>query len=193
MSDSADQTPDRICLTYTEEEVWASAKLMARHHDRGPAWDRYWSVIFVVILGVGLMPFAALSLELIRPVSLQPVLITAYAAFVAGGATYWCVMYLRSRNMARAGHREVGSKRWEFMFDDQGFVCRNENIETRIPWRAVERVEDTGALVLIWLNPAQATHLPARVFADAAAREAFVTSTAGRITAAKASVSAHAT
>ena len=81
----SDQALDRFTVTHTEEELWALGKLVQRRLDHGPAEDTYWLVIVGMMLAVGLVPFAALSLGLIGSAAFRPVLATAYLAFIAGG------------------------------------------------------------------------------------------------------------
>lgn len=135
MSDVSDQTPDRftVTVTYTEEELWALSKLVHRRLDHGPAVDMYWSVIIGMMLAVGFVPFAALSLGPIGSAAFRPVLATAYLAFIAGGLTFWAVMAMRSRGVARANYRQGrGSETLEYVFDDTGAVFRGDMLETRM-------------------------------------------------------------
>jgi hypothetical protein len=185
MSDQSDQTPHRFTITYTEDEVWTFGKLAARRLDPGPAWETYWFTIIGVILAVGLVPAGALWLGLISPLAFQPVLATAYLAFIAGGASFWAMMSVRGRAMTRTTYRDGrGRGPCDYSFDDAGVVCKTDDYETRIPWRGVKGVEDAGAFVVIWLRDHQAAGIPHRMFADAAARAKFVTSVAERIIAA---------
>ncbi len=186
MSDVSDQALERFTFTYTEEELWALGKLAQQRLDHGPAVDVYWSVIIGMMLAVGVVPYAALSLGLIAPTAFRPVLATAYLAFIAGGLTFWAVMAMRSRGVARANYRQGrSSETLEYVFDDTGVVLRGDVLETRMPWRAVKGIEDAGTFAIIWLRDHQAVGLPARLFADAAARERFVARVAARILAAK--------
>jgi hypothetical protein len=186
MSDVSDQAPDRFTVTYSEEELWALGKLAQRRLDHGPAVDAFWSVIIGVMLAVGLVPFAALALGLIGSSAFRPVLATAYLAFTAGGLAFWAVMAMRNRGIARANYRQGrGSEALEYVFDDTGVVLRGDMLETRMPWRAVKGVEDASTFVIIWLRDHQAVGLPARLFANTAARDTFIASVAARIMTAK--------
>jgi hypothetical protein len=182
----SDQAPDRFTVTHSEEELWALGKLAQRRLDHGPAEHVYWSVIIGLMLAVGLVPLAALAVGVIGSATFRPVLATTYLAFTAGGLTFWAVMIIRGRGLARANYRKGrGSETVEYVFDDTGVVFRGDLRETRIPWPAVKGIEDTGTFVVIWLYNHQAVGLPARLFADAAAREKFVAAVAARILAAK--------
>jgi len=68
-------------------------------------------------------------------------------------------------------------------FGDDGILYKNETIDVRLKWRAIDAVEDLGWIVLFRYGQ-QNVFIPSRVFSDDAARQAFVAATAARIKAA---------
>jgi hypothetical protein len=63
---------------------------------------------------------------------------------------------------------------------EDGIVHACELYEIRAPWRAVQWVESRRGFVVIW---GRMSHffIPARIFADDAAREAFIAAVKARI------------
>jgi hypothetical protein len=72
---------------------------------------------------------------------------------------------------------------WNYSFSRTGILYHSETIEVRLAWRAVNAIEDLGKMVVFRFG-AQGIAIPSRVFADSAARTAFVTAASARIKAA---------
>ena len=62
---------------------------------------------------------------------------------------------------------------WRVAFDKGSIIVRTPNVESRMSWDTIAEVADTQVMVVIWYNARQAFFIPARVFADSAARTAF--------------------
>jgi hypothetical protein len=132
------------------------------------------------ILALGLAVLGTFKLGLIAPSIVQPVLLTAYVAFLAGMASYYFAVRWHFRKFYRADARR-GS--WSFCFDEYGILDKSQTTDVRLAWRAISAVEDCGRMVL-FLFGAQGIGIPSRVFNNNAARVAFVAVVAARIKAA---------
>lgn len=71
-------------------------------------------------------------------------------------------------------HR-FGGGRHDVVFDADGVNMRLSNSTAHYKWSGLERIDAENGSVLLWLNGASAVILPDRVFADDAARAAFLT------------------
>jgi hypothetical protein len=175
-----------LVFTPSTAELAAARKLVSARVNRAITGWGYWGLTYLSILVVGLVVYAAYKLNLIHAWSLKPVLITAYAAFVAGGFINALVIRLQYRRLTRAFHKGEDEIEWELSFDDTAMIWRCEAVESRVSWRAIRAIEDTGAMLLLWRDiPSRTALIPARVFESAEARAAFVAAVAAQITAAR--------
>ena len=183
---SSDQAPRKLVFVYSEAELAAARKLVAvRLNRRLKGWS-YWGVIFLLVFAVGLAVYAAYELDLFDLWSLKPVLITAYAAFIAGGFANAIAGRWQYRRLTRVYYDGEDKEEWEVSFDDAGMVWRSKTAETRVSWRTVRAVEDNGAMLLFWRDmPSRTTFIPTRVFESATAKAAFVAAVTARIAAAR--------
>jgi hypothetical protein len=102
------------------------------------------------ILAVGLAVLGAFQLGLIEPSIVQPVLLTAYVAFLAGMASHHFAVRWHFRKFYRADARR-GS--WWFYFDEDGILYKSEMTEVRLAWRAISAVEDCGRMICSFSGP----------------------------------------
>jgi hypothetical protein len=67
----------------------------------------------------------------------------------------------------------IAQMTWRVALDDLSIIARTPNVESRVSWDTIAEVEDSQVMVVMWYNARQGFFIPARVFADAAARAAF--------------------
>ncbi len=180
MSDASDQLPIHFDITYTDDDVRAYRKSMAARSAHGQNQGTAFGMSLAAILALGLAMLGTFKLGLIAPSIVQPVLLTAYVAFLAGMASYYFAVRWHFRKFYGADARRGA---WKFSFDEAGIFYKNQNTEVRLAWRAINAVEDRGRMVLFHFG-AQRIGIPARVFNDNAARLAFVAAASARIKAA---------
>jgi hypothetical protein len=181
LNDASAQWPFRFTVTFTDGELRTYRKLMARRLAQSANSSAKWVLIVAYPLAIGLVVLGAFKLGWIAIAELPSVSLTAFVAFNAGILVYY--FYLRHfyLKLYRADGR---GGTWSYCFDDAGIVYAKEGrLEVRLTWRAVDSVEDTGSMVLFRFS-LQGLSIPARIFANDAARTAFVTATAARIKAA---------
>jgi uncharacterized integral membrane protein len=185
VSDASHQTPQKLVFVASTAELAAARKLAAVRLNRKLKDLTYWGVIFLLVLVVGLVVYAAYELDLFDFWSLKPVLITAYAAFIGGGFAHAMAGQWRHRRLTRAFYEGEDKTEWEISLDDTAMIWRSEMVESRISWHAISAVEDTGSMLLLWRDiPSRTTFIPTRVFESAQARAAFVAAVAAHIAAA---------
>jgi hypothetical protein len=178
VSDASDHF--HFAVTYGDDEVRAYGKLIAARRARGQDSGMFLGMLFGAIPAIGLAGLGAFKLGWIGTAAVPPVLVTAYAAFAAGWASYWLLVRRYFRTLRRA---EAHRGPWNYAFGDDGILYKNEAIDVRLKWRAIDAVEDLGWIVLFRYGQ-QNVFIPSRVFSDDAARQAFVAATAARIKAA---------
>jgi hypothetical protein len=184
--------PDRLVFTYREDELIAYSQIVSRLQDRGPAYSNFRAAMLVITLGIGFIVLLAHRLDWISLSELQPVLLTAYAAFFAGAFAYHGALHLGYRRIARTVSRsaEDANGPYEVAFDANGIAYKSAKVETRVPWDAIAEVYETRSIVLIWISLAErGLPIPTRVFSDSATRAAFITAIRGHASTAKASLS----
>jgi hypothetical protein len=158
MNDISSQWPFCFAITYTVGEQRIFRKVMAARH----AWVGYtvWAVVLGPPLVIGLV--------------------------VLGGFELGSELVHRLRGIHR-GHGQLlfllAPLLWNFLFDDTGIAYKSEKMEVRLTWRVLDSVEDLDRIVLFLFN-GRGISIPRRVFADDAARAAFVAGAAARIKAA---------
>jgi hypothetical protein len=183
--------PQTYTFILSEEEIWAYRRFATARVSRSlSSGFGYFGVLFLLIFVIGLTVYAAYLLDLFDARSLQPVLATAYVAFLAGACAYGFALRWQSRRLARALYRlsAMDQEAWKHSFDDTGMLCRSQTIETRVAWRAMRAIDANDAMVLFWVNTAAAAYyIPARVFGGVAERTAFVRWATDRIAAARGS------
>ena len=181
MNNASDQSEFQFVATYGEKELRAYQKLMAGRYARAQSEGAGVGILLAAILILGLAVFGAFKLGFVEPSAVRPVLYTAYFAFLTGVVGYYFVMRAYFRKFLRT---DLRGGTWNYTFASYGILYSSSNlIEVRLSWRAVSAVEDLGRLVVFRFG-AQGLIIPSRVFANDAARLAFVASTAARIKAA---------
>ena len=185
-SEAALPLPAAFSFTYSDEELDEYSALCAARFEPDDGYTFFGS-IFAAIFVVGGAVLLANHLGLVSPLAMRPVLITAYVAFCAGAGAFYAMWAWRSRAARRLLLRELNSKQesWEAVFDDAGIVWRRRGTESRAAWDAVEGIGETARLVTIWMSIDYGIPIPARLFADAPARKAFVAAMRARVSAAK--------
>ena len=80
-----------------------------------------------------------------------------------------------SHRMFRNAFKDTRSAQVSFdcSFDNTGIVVKKGTLETRMTWDAIASVQDEGSIIAFWYDPTQGFFIPARMFSDAAARNAF--------------------
>jgi hypothetical protein len=115
-------------VTYREDELWAFRKFLSKRYARRDDAGTFWRLSRLVIIAVGLVIFAAFKLGLIEAAALKLVLVTAYAAFVAGAMSHWFAVRRQSRAFYRSFARD--NETWHYPFDDAGISYRNDVRQT---------------------------------------------------------------
>jgi hypothetical protein len=178
VSNESDAT--RFSVTYSDDELRSYSRLMARRYARGHNDYTFFGLMILAIFVVGLAVLGAVDLGLVEAAAVRSVLVTAYVAFVAGWLGYW---YLVQRYFSKHLGRQSLRGPWDYWFGAAGLGYKGATIEVRFSWRAVQSVDDLGAIVLFRCSN-HAVFVPARMFADDAARKDFVAVSAARIKAA---------
>jgi hypothetical protein len=183
------EAPRTYTFVLSEEEIWAYRRYAGRqiYRSLGSGYG-YFGALFLSIFVIGLAVYAAYLLDLFDRDSLRPVLGTAYVAFFVGASIGSRTLHWQSRRLARAFYRlsAMDKEQWQYSFDDAGLLCRSQAVETRVAWQAMRSIDNNDAMVVLWADTAAgAYHVPARVFASAAERTAFVRWATDRIAAAR--------
>jgi hypothetical protein len=179
VSNESDAT--RFSVTYDDDELRSYSKLMAGRYARGRNDYTFFGLMILAIFVVGLAVLGAVDLGLVEAAAVRSVLVTAYVAFAAGWLSYW---FLVQRYFGKQLGGQALRGPWDYWFDAAGLGYKGATIEVRFTWRAVENVDDLGAIVLFRCGN-HAVFVPARMFADDAARKDFVAAAAARKAAAK--------
>jgi YcxB-like protein len=171
LNETVNREGARYVFQINEDEATTFRRYLVRNQKRYA--DRYFSrgiplIAFAIVLipvwiayNRGLLPISAvLFAELGLGVGCLSVLI----GIIAG-----------SRRAFRKAFRESRSAQVSFdcSFDNTGIVVKKGALETRLTWDAIARVQDEGPIIAFWYDPTQGFLIPARVFSDAAARNAF--------------------
>ncbi len=175
MTDASDQT--HFTVTYSHDELRAYGKLIAKRRVREQNDHTSFGLQLAAILGIGLAALAAFRLGWIEAAAVPPILFAAYSAFAAGWLSH---RWLLRRLYRKFPRRTARLGPWDYSFGEHGILYKSETVEVRFAWRAVGSVEDLGPIVL-FLCDDHAIFVPARMFADQAARAAFVAASAARI------------
>jgi YcxB-like protein len=164
-----------VVFTASAAELAAARKLAAIRLSRTlQSWD-YLAVTYLSILVIALAVYAAYEFGLFDRWSLRPVLVTAYVAFIVGVCAEKFLRRWQVRRITRAFYAGEDKVEWQVSFDDTGMLWRSETMESRVSWRAIRGIEDTGAMLLLWRDiPSRSTFIPTRAFESAEARAAFV-------------------
>jgi hypothetical protein len=148
VNNASDNWPYHFVITYTEDEIRASRNATAGRHARSQQGMTFYGLAFASILAIGLVVLGAFKLGLIAPMAVQPVLITAFAAFTAGAVGYYLFIrqYFRSIMRTQDGWQK---RTWNCSFDDAGIRYASDTIELRLAWRVFDAVDDFGRMVLL--------------------------------------------
>lgn len=113
----------------------------------------------------------------------------ASVMFAATGSfviTYFSMVIASLMSMAQLRKAQFGqtpsaSKQWDIVLDDDWIVLKTGLMETRMPWAAIERVEDVGLMVIFWYRLGMGFLVPGRAFADDQARTNFANWATARV------------
>jgi hypothetical protein len=180
LDDASNQSEFHFTVIYTDKELRTYRKVAAGRYARAQSEGTGFGVLLAAILVLGLAVFGAFKFGLFERSAVRPVLITAYFAFLTGVTGYYFVMRAYFRKFIRTDQR---GGTWNYSFTPAGISYRSEMIEVRLAWRGVNTVEYLGKMVVLRFG-AQGIAIPSRVFADDAARAAFVAAARTRIKAA---------
>lgn len=169
-------TPPPLIFTYQNGEMQRFRKQAGRSLDRANQSYSWWGLLLAMIFVIGLAVLAAQKTGLLTPSQVPPVLITAYLAYTSGIALIMMIYSRRQRTYERALAGRFGETEREVTVSEAGLVHRSANYHMRIDWKAVRSIEALPGVVIIWLHWLQFVPIPARVFADDAARRAFIAS-----------------
>lgn len=168
--------PPRLAFDYREGELVLFRIMAGYSLNRSLPWNSYWIVLGSMIFIVGFAVLGAQKSGLILSAQVPTVLLTAYFAFACGVGLVTLLRHRRQRRLMRASAAATGRSGLtrEVEFTDSGMTWKNEKLETWVSWRAVKSVETWRSVILIWLVQFQTLAIPARIFANDAARKAFV-------------------
>ena len=178
MSDVSDAS--HFSVTYSDDEIRTYGRLIAKRNGRGQNDNTFFSFVIFAPLAIGFAVFGAFKLGVVTATAVQPMLVAAYIAFVAGWFSY---SRLVLRHFRRTNPTATLRGPWDYSFDADGVGYTGETTTVRITWRGVQWVEDMGVIVLFRCQN-HFVFIPVRMFADVAARKAFVAASAARIKAA---------
>jgi YcxB-like protein len=183
MSDSVPALPPCLAFTYREVEMRRFRELATRTLARVLPWHSFWIVVGGSIFVIGLAVLGAQKGGLISVAEVRPVLFTAYLAFYGGIGMHTLLIIRRYCDAAGVAVKDGGRSNdiWNVEFSDDGMTWKSDFLESRVAWSAVQSVDSPPDGVLIWLLQMQYLAIPARVFADDAARLAFVAAVRARI------------
>jgi hypothetical protein len=174
MSDPASTFPPPLVFAYRQGELTRSSRLAGRSLSRIMPWYSFWIVLGAMFFVIG---FAVLGVQKTGRISVAEapdVLLAAYIAYAFGAGLASLLAFRRLRRIARTAE-ELAGVQWEVTLADAGIVWKSGITETWMSWRAVKSIEVWREGVLIWVVQKRAFIIPSRIFADIAARQAFVT------------------
>jgi hypothetical protein len=165
-----------------EDELQVLNVLLARRNNRRAGVGLLLFISCVTAIAISLFVFAANWAGWLSDCAFEPVLLTAYVAFCAGDLFLSGAARLQVQRSVRRQNRENGkaNKIWQISFKNEGITWISEFYEIRVPWHTIESVEVTRGFVVIW---GRLSHffIPARIFADDAARDTIVATVKARI------------
>lgn len=174
MSDPAPTFPPPLVFAYRQGELTRCSRLAARSLSRAVPWYSFWIVLGAMVFVIGFAVLGVQKTGRISAAEVPDVLLAAYVAFAFGAGLATLLVYRRLWRIARAAE-ELAGVQWEVMLADAGIVWKSDIIETCVSWRAVKSIEAWREGVLIRVVQGRALIIPSRIFADNAARQAFVT------------------
>ena len=174
MSDPAPTFPPPLVFAYWQGELTNCSRLAARSLSRIVPWYSFWIVLGAMVFVIGFAVLGVQKAGRITAAEVPNVLLAAYVAFAFGAGQAALLAYRRLWRIARAAE-ELAGVQWEVTLADAGILWKSDIIETCMSWRAVKSVEAWREGVLIWGVQWRAFVIPSRIFADSAARQAFVT------------------
>jgi hypothetical protein len=173
MSNPAPTFPSPLVFAYRQGELTRCSRLTGRSLSRIMPWYSFWIVLGAMFFVIG---FAVLGVQKSGRISVAEapdVLLAAYVAYAFGAGLATLLAFRRLRRIARTAE-ELAGVQWEVTFADTGILWKSDIIETFTSWRAIKSVESWREGVLIWVVQRRAFVIPSRIFADSAARQAFV-------------------
>jgi hypothetical protein len=166
-----------LVFTYQDGEMKRFRKLAGRSFNRANSESSsWWGLLLAMIFVIGLAVFAAQRSGLVAASQVPVVLITAYAAYACGAVLIIVIGIRRQRQYDRAVASGPGETEREVTISEAGLAHKSANYDLRVGWKAVKSVEALPGVVIIWLHWLQFMSIPARAFADDAARRAFIAS-----------------
>jgi hypothetical protein len=169
-------TPPPLVFTYQDGEMQRFRKQAGRRLARANQSYSWWGLLLAMIFVIGLAVLAAQKIGLLTASQVPAVLITAYLAYASGIALIMVIYSRRQREYERALASKLGETERQVTISDAGLVHKSANYDMRVGWKAVKSIEALPGVVIIWLHWLQFMPIPARVFADDAARRTFIAS-----------------
>jgi hypothetical protein len=105
VNDAPGNWPFHFVIIYSDEEIRTSRKVITARYARGQQDVPFNGLAFASIFAIGLVVLGAFELGLIAPAAVRPVLNTAFAAFIAGLASYYLFMRRHFLEIMRAEDR----------------------------------------------------------------------------------------
>src|SRR5262245_33659271 len=129
MTEPSSPFPSRFAFTYTDDEIKAYSRLVAARQDRGPDGSSFFAAMIGLVVGL------ARQQGLISPSALKPVLISTYASFILGAATYAFAIRLGYRRIMRRYRAYTGAQSYEISFDADGIRRKDRRYDAYAPWQ----------------------------------------------------------
>jgi hypothetical protein len=134
---------------------------------------RSWALPAVIVLAVlpltglfdGLLA-SAFPAEFGLPGALHGFKVGVIFLFLFGGGLLFAEQMLMGQRLARFEVNSLGAHTYVFSADGIAIDTR-ERGASRIPWRAIRRLETTERVLMIWLDDVYAQFVPRIAFADA--------------------------
>jgi hypothetical protein len=193
MTDPTAAFPAHFRFAYRPGEALRLRELAGHALDRTMPWYSFWVVLLGMFFVIGFVVLGAQRSGVIDTDEVPTVLFTAYMAYGCGTCLVLRLMQRRRRRLIRASARAIERDDvvWDFDVDDAGIALKSDGYQTHLAWRRISLVQVWRGDVLIGLRLTTTTlGLPGRLFADDAARGAFVAAVRERIAAAKAAKAA---
>jgi len=172
MSDTASPFPVSLRFAYRADDRQQLRGFAKKSLDRKVPATAFWIVALGMYFVMGFVVLGAQKSGFIKTAEVPHVLFAAYAAYTLGAALVVLLGRHRQRRFERASARTIERDDvvWDFEFSEAGIAWKNDTHEARVGWRGVTSIEVWRGAVLIWLTQFRSVAIPARVFADDAAR-----------------------
>jgi len=179
-------TAAHYVFTMRAVEAAAYRSLIVKRQKRYVNRDALVLIPVVGLACVGGAIVLATRYGLLPGVTLRPTLVVAAISFVVGYLLFGLAAAAAAEWKARAAFADTRNARESFdcTFDDDGFIVKRGETQSRVAWSAVAAVQDARSIVVLWYDRSQGFFIPARAFRDNMARVTFAAWASERVRAA---------